>query len=147
MRTGDAAKAIKAAPHAARTMWAHAYQAFLFNLGAAAACRAGDVPAALPLVGSAVDAPDPSTPAGKAMRAQLRADGVSSESFRRLGVKGATREAVVSAGGFSFARCEDGFVLDFALPSGAYATTLLRELFVEVVAATGVVEEGSSAAS
>ena len=27
-------------------MWAHAYQAFLFNTGAAAACRAGDVPAA-----------------------------------------------------------------------------------------------------
>ena len=51
VRTGDAAKAVKAAPHAARTMWAHAYQAFLFNKGAAAACRAGDVPAALPLVG------------------------------------------------------------------------------------------------
>ena len=37
-------------------------------------------------------------------------------------------------------------MLDFELPSGAYATTLLRELFVEVVAATGV-EEGSSASS
>ena len=35
VRTGDAAKAVKAAPHAARTMWAHAYQAFLFNKGAA----------------------------------------------------------------------------------------------------------------
>ena len=146
VRTGDAAKAVRAAPHAARTMWAHAYQAFLFNKGAAAACSAGDVPAALPLIGSAVDAPDATTPAGRAMRAQLRADGVSSESFRRLGVKGATREAVVTAGGFSFARVEDGFVLDFELPSGAYATTLLRELFVEVVAATGV-EEGSSASS
>ena len=101
------------------------------------------MPAVLPLVGSAVDAPDATTPAGNAMRAQLRADGVDAESFRRLGVKGATREAVVTAGGFSFARCEGGFVLDFELPSGAYATTLLRELFVEVVAATGV-EEGSS---
>ena len=92
---------------------------------------------------SAVDAPDPATPAGNAMRAQLRTDGVDAEAFRRLGVKGATREAVVTAGAFSFARCEDGFTLDFELPSGAYATTLLRELFVEVVAATGV-EEGSS---
>ena len=147
VRTGDAAKAVKAAPHAARTMWAHAYQAFLFNKGAAAACRAGDVPAALPLVGSAVDTPDESSPAGRAMRAQLRADGVSSESFRRLGVKGATREAVVTAGCFSFARVEGGFALDFELPSGAYATTLLRELFVEVVAATGVVEESSSSSS
>ncbi len=146
VRTGDAAKAIKAAPHAARTMWAHAYQAFLFNQGAAAACRAGDVPAALPLVGSAVDAPDASTPAGRAMIGQLRADGVSSESFRRLSVKGATRAAVVTAGAFSFSRCEGGFVFDFELPSGAYATTLLRELFVEVVAATGV-EEGSSSSS
>ena len=142
VRTGDAAKAVKAAPHAARTMWAHAYQAFLFNKGAAAACSAGDVPAALPLIGSAVDAPDATTPAGRAMRAQLRADGVSSESFRRLGVKGATREAVVTAGAFSFSRLEGGFELSFELPSGAYATTLLRELFVEVVAATGV-EEGS----
>ena len=35
------------------------------------------------------------------------------------------------------ARVEGGFALDFELPSGAYATTLLRELFVEVVAATG----------
>ena len=34
--------------------------------------------------------------------------------------------------------------LDFELPSGAYATTLLRELFVEVVAATGVEESSSS---
>ena len=74
------------------------------------------------------------------MIGQLRADGVSSESFRRLGVKGATREAVVTAAAFSFARVEGGFELSFELPSGAYATTLLRELFVEVVAATGVEE-------
>ena len=43
-------------------------------------------------------------------------------------------------------RVEGGFALDFELPSGAYATTLLRELYVEVVAATGV-EEGSSSSS
>ena len=73
MRTGDAAKAVKAAPHAARTMWAHAYQAFLFNQGAAAACGAGDVPAALPLIGSAVDAPDESTPARRSIRSGRRA--------------------------------------------------------------------------
>ena len=41
---------------------------------------------------------------------------------------------------------EGGFELSFELPSGAYATTLLRELFVEVVAATGV-EAGSSSSS
>ena len=46
----------------------------------------------------------------------------------------------MTAGAFSFAHVEDGFTLDFELPSGAYATTLLRELFVEVVAATGVEE-------
>ena len=138
VRTGDVAKALKAAPHGARTMWIHAYQAFLFNRGAAAACREMNaLPETLPLVGSTVEAPAADCPAGRAMRAQLREDGVDAEAFGRLGVRGATRAPVVAARDFSFARVADGFELAFELPSGAYATTLLRELFAEVVAETG----------
>jgi tRNA(Glu) U13 pseudouridine synthase TruD len=53
--------------------------------------------------------------------------GLRRSEFRRYS-RGAWRISRVLPEGFSVRPCGDGFVAEFTLASGAYATTLLREL-------------------
>jgi tRNA(Glu) U13 pseudouridine synthase TruD len=117
------------------------WQAYLFNVGASAACAAGELPAELPLVGSQVPAPDAGTPAGAAMLAAM--DGIDAAALKDAGLRGATRAVVIRAEGFRASSSEAVLETSFELPSGAYATTLLRELFEDVEVAREPVASSS----
>ena len=127
--------------HGARTLWLHAYQSYVFNVGVSAACAAGDLAGELPLVGASTPALDAATPAGAAMRAVLAEDGIDRAAFASAKLRGAARPVAIRARGFE--GCVDAAAqrveAAFELPAGAYATTLLRELFVDVETERGVV--------
>ena len=50
--------------------------------------------------------------------------------LRKLGAKVGTRDLIVRPDGMTWSASEDGLVLQFSLPPGSYATSLLRELFL-----------------
>ena len=50
--------------------------------------------------------------------------------LRKLGAKVGTRELIVRPDEMSWTAAKDGIVLQFRLPPGSYATSLLRELFL-----------------
>ena len=57
----------------------------------------------------------------------LRHFGLRRSDFRRH-TRGAWRISRVCPENIALRPCPDGYVAEFTLPSGAYATTLLREL-------------------
>jgi len=50
--------------------------------------------------------------------------------LRKLGAKAGTRDLIVRPDEMSWRASKDGLVLQFSLPPGSYATSLLRELFL-----------------
>ena len=50
--------------------------------------------------------------------------------LRKLGAKVGTRDLIVRPDEMSWSAAEDALVLQFRLPPGSYATSLLRELFL-----------------
>ena len=65
--------------------------------------------------------------AGQHEAALLDQFGLSAEDFRRLRCPGARREAILKPTDLDIAAVNDGLRFTFTLPSGAYATTVLRE--------------------
>jgi tRNA pseudouridine13 synthase len=52
------------------------------------------------------------------------------KGLRKLGAKVGTRDLIVRPDEMSWSASEGGLVLQFRLPPGSYATSLLRELFL-----------------
>ena len=71
-----------------------------------------------------------SGPAGAHEKAVLEEAGLTGDSFRRVGKlgRGTRRANLVFPRGSSVAEHAEGIVLQFTLPKGSYATTLLREV-------------------
>jgi tRNA pseudouridine13 synthase len=65
--------------------------------------------------------------AGQQEAALLDQFGLTAEDFRRLRSPGARREALLRPTDLDISAVDDGLRFTFTLPSGAYATTLLRE--------------------
>lgn len=65
--------------------------------------------------------------AGEREKALLGQFGLALEDFRRFRAPGSRREAILNPTDLAIAEVEDGLRLTFTLPSGAYATTVLRE--------------------
>jgi len=141
-RTASCEAAAAAPPHRARTLWLHAYQSYVFNVAAAARLDAGPLDAplpgddrdgggelALPLVGSRTVLG--AGAAADAAAAVLARDGVAEDDFKRERLRGGARRLAVRAEGLDAALDEDAKTLtaSFQLPAGAYATTMLGELF------------------
>ena len=141
-RTASCEAAAAAPPHRARTLWLHAYQSYVFNVAAAARLDAGPLDAplpgddrdgggelALPLVGSRTVLG--AGAAARAAAAVLARDGVAEDDFKRERLRGGARRLAVRAEGLDAALDEDAKTLTatFQLPAGAYATTMLGELF------------------
>jgi tRNA pseudouridine13 synthase len=156
--SGDPSRAVRALPHSLRRFFVSAYQSYLFNwllaqrMPAIGLLEHGDLaikhdngaffsvedPAreqpradALaispsgPLYGPKVRlaSADP----GDRERRLLADEGVSLESFRGLGTRGGRRPFRVPLLEHSIA-WDDGVVVRFRLPSGSYATSVLREI-------------------
>lgn len=65
--------------------------------------------------------------AGEREAALFRQFGFTPEDFRQYRSPGSRREAILSLTDLTLAEVDDGLRLAFTLPSGAYATTVLRE--------------------
>lgn len=65
--------------------------------------------------------------AGDREAALLQRFGLIPENFRRLRSPGSRREAILNLSDLEIAQVDDGLRFTFTLPSGAYATTVLRE--------------------
>ena len=65
--------------------------------------------------------------AGEKEAALFRQFGLTPEDFRHYLSPGSRREAILSLTDLTLAEVDDGLCLTFTLPSGAYATTVLRE--------------------
>jgi tRNA pseudouridine13 synthase len=65
--------------------------------------------------------------AGKREAALLDRFDLVPEDFRRFRARGSRREAIITPTDLQISECEAGLRLSFTLPSGAYATTILRE--------------------
>jgi len=65
--------------------------------------------------------------AGEKEAALFRQFGFATEDFRPFRSPGSRREAILNLTDLTFAEVEEGLRLTFSLPSGAYATTVLRE--------------------
>ncbi len=100
---------------------------FLVGDGAEESERARrlEISAVLPLYGRKVSGG--LEEAAKHEDAILRGFGLRRSDFRKL-TRGAWRISRVRPEDLSLRPCSDGYVAEFTLPSGAYATTLLREL-------------------
>ena len=100
---------------------------FVVGDGAEESERAGrlEISAALPLYGRKVSGG--LEEAAKNEDAVLRHFGLRRSDFRRH-TRGAWRISRVCPEDMALRPCSDGYVAEFTLPSGAYATTLLREL-------------------
>jgi tRNA pseudouridine13 synthase len=92
---------------------------------------AGEIVPTGPMFGHRMRAPAPGTPAAEREAAILAAAGVTTEDLRRAGplAEGTRRDAavVVSATQVGIAGA-DAIDVCFTLPSGAYATTIMREV-------------------
>jgi tRNA pseudouridine13 synthase len=66
-------------------------------------------------------------PAGEHEAALLDEEGLDQSRLKRAGLAGARRPARLMLGELSLEPAPEGLWLGFALPKGAYATTLLRE--------------------
>jgi tRNA pseudouridine13 synthase len=66
-------------------------------------------------------------PAGEREAAVLAGEGLEPERFKRAGISGDRRPARLVVGEIGLEAAEAGLWLDFTLPKGAYATTLVRE--------------------
>ena len=65
--------------------------------------------------------------AGEKEAALLGQFGLTPEDFRQYRSPGSRREAILNLTDLTLAEVDDGLSLTFTLPSGAYATTVLRE--------------------
>ena len=65
--------------------------------------------------------------AGEKEAALFRRFGLTPEDFKQYRSPGSRREAILSLTDLTLAEVDDGLRLTFTLPSGAYATTVLRE--------------------
>ena len=65
--------------------------------------------------------------AGEKEAALLRQFSLAPEDFRQFRSPGSRREAILNLTDLTLAEVDDGLRLTFTLPSGAYATTVLRE--------------------
>jgi tRNA pseudouridine13 synthase len=88
-----------------------------------------------PMVGGSVEHPALDTPAGRLERSFLEELGIGESHFRSWGkrVRGARRALHASYTVHELAAITDGdgYLLDFTLPTGAYATSLLREFMTD----------------
>lgn len=90
----------------------------------------GEVTITGPMVGHAMRAPAPESAAARAEAALFTDHGVAPGAFRAFGklAEGTRRDAAVLLQNASFQQEGNDVVVSFDLPSGAYATVVLREL-------------------
>jgi len=125
----DFAGALREVPKKLRWMFIHAYQGYVFNRALSEHIKSGDVPESLPLAGYAIDL-DPIT------ARLLEEDGIKPENFKlpsmpELAMEGVKRDCLVEFSGFEildFNEADSNLRMKFSLPTGAYATMLLREI-------------------
>ncbi|NPA85811.1 MAG: tRNA pseudouridine(13) synthase TruD [bacterium] len=120
LRWRDYRKAFRKLPYDYRSLFLHAYQAYLFNRIASLCCEFGELPPELEISARA-----------PLCRYFLEEDNVRLENARKLGIRlrALRRKTVVRPEAFKYKILSNTSAqLEFILPPGTYATSLIREI-------------------